>query len=164
MIHSLRHSAVEPHVQKCRVKDRKHGKNFNPVCVLWPLTEWHRVIRWIELAPLGFVATVLNDLIILKPTSWRLDVPQTHIEVTHRALADSFAAFAFVVALAHTLLVHGFLYDFKLVFLKPVHFAAQIKHMQNIVSELVRPGLMEETMNRAECHANIPFSDIFSSN
>ena len=36
--------------------------------------------------------------------------------------------------------------------------------MLNIVVELVRTGLMEEAMNRAECHANMPFSDILSFN
>ena len=110
------------------------------------------------------MVNVLNDMIILKPTSWRLDVLQTHIEVTHRVLADSFAAFAFVLALAQTLLAHGFLYEVQQVSLTPAHFMAQKKHMQNIVIQLVWPGLMKETMNRAECHANIPFCDILFSN
>ena len=90
--------------------------------------------RWAELAPLCVVVNVLNDFIFLKPTSWRLNALQTHIDVTHRALADSFAALALVLALAQTLFVDGFLNDFKPTVFKMGNVNAELKRMQNIAN------------------------------
>ena len=73
---------------------------------------WHRwwqwlVIIWTELAPLDVVANVLNDFVVLEPAGGRLVVLKAHIQVPHGVSAHSFAAWAFVLALAQTLLVEG---------------------------------------------------------
>ena len=65
------------------------------------------VIIWTELAPLDVVANVLNDFVVLEPAGGRLVVLKAHIQVPHGVSAHSFAAWAFVLALAQTLLVEG---------------------------------------------------------